>query len=140
MKRTILTAALLVMLPGAAFAMECAADDIKAGKKVFKKCKVCHVINKKKNRIGPHLVGVIGRKAATGVGIKKDGTEKKFRYSKAMKKAAADGLIWTDENFLKYIEKPKKFIPKNRMAFAGIKKEKKRNELLCYVKSVEAPA
>lgn len=137
MKKTILTAALLVMLPGAAFAMECAADDIKAGKKVFKKCKVCHTLKKEKNKLGPHLVNLIGRKAGTAVDKKKGKT---FKYSKALKAAAADGLVWNEENLLKWVEKPKKFIPKNRMTFVGIKKEKRRNALLCYIKSIEAPA
>ncbi len=131
MKKTLLVTALLVMLPGAAFAMECAADDVKAGKKVFKKCKACHVIKKEKNRVGPHLVGVFGRKAAV---------VEKYKYSKAMKKASADGLVWTQETLNEYLTAPKKYIPKNKMAFRGIKKEKKRNALLCYIKEVGGEA
>ena len=52
------------------------AADLKKGKKVFNKCKACHVVNKEKNKVGPHLVGIFGRKAGAVEG---------FKYSKAMK-------------------------------------------------------
>ncbi|MEM7524671.1 MAG: cytochrome C, partial [Pseudomonadota bacterium] len=53
-----------------------AAGDPAAGAKVFRKCKACHVADEAKNKVGPHLVGVIGRKAASVDG---------FKYSKSFK-------------------------------------------------------
>lgn len=98
------------------------AADVKKGARVFKKCKACHALVANKNKIGPTLFGVIGRKA---------GIAKGFRYSKAMK---ASGLVWNDENLDKYLTKPRKFIPKNKMAFAGIKKKADRDNVIAYLK------
>jgi cytochrome c len=91
-----------------------ADGDINKGKRIYNKCKACHVINKKKNRIGPHLVGLFGRKA---------GSVKKFRYSKAMKKSGI----------------PRSFIKGNRIAFPGLRKKKDRDDLIAYLKKATAP-
>ncbi len=144
MKKSLLVMAFLVMLPGVAIEQAiapsvavasqdnaCAAEAVTAGKKLFKKCKVCHVVDKEKNRVGPHLVGIAGRKA---------GSVKGYRYSKAMKKAAEDGLEWNDENLDKFMAKPRKFIRKTKMAFAGVKKEDQREKLLCYLKDAGGSA
>jgi len=111
----------------AADELVCAAKDATAGKKVFKKCKACHLANKKKNKVGPHLVDLFGRKAGSIEG---------YRYSKAIKKAGDEGLVWNVKTLDVFLTKPKKMIPKTKMPFRGIKKEKQRNALLCYIKSV----
>ena len=105
------------------------ADDaaIKAGLKVFKKCKACHVVDKEKNRVGPHLVKIIDRPAASVEG---------FKYSKAMKAKAEEGLVWTEENLEMFLKKPKAFIKKTKMAFPGIKKPDQMANLMAYLKSV----
>ena len=72
-----------VMLAVMALSGAAQAADIKAGEKVFKKCKACHVVDKEKNRTGPHLVGIIGRPAASVESYKK--------YSKALKES---GFVW----------------------------------------------
>ena len=95
----------------------------KQGKKVFNKCKICHEIAKEKNKLGPHLVGIMGRKAGSVEG---------FKYSKAMKDSK---VVWDETSIDAYVTKPKKFIPGNKMAFAGIKSEKQRKALLEYIKS-----
>ncbi len=94
------------------------------GKKVFKKCKACHGF--KKNKVGPNLAGIVGKKA---------GMVEKFKYSKAMKKASADGLVWTEENLDKFLTKPKKFMKKTKMSFAGLKKADQRKAVIEYLKS-----
>lgn len=102
------------------------AADVAKGKKVFNKCKACHSLVAGKKKIGPSLHGVYGRKA---------GTLKGFKFSKAMKAAGAKrNIVWDDETLDKYLTKPKKFIPKGKMVFPGLRKEKDRNNLLAYLK------
>ncbi len=98
------------------------AQEAAKGKKIFNKCKICHSLKKGKKKIGPSLYGVIGRKA---------GTVKGFRYSKAMKKS---GVAWDDKSLDAFLTKPKKFIPVTKMIFAGIKKQKDRDNLIAYLK------
>ncbi|MGI9506597.1 MAG: c-type cytochrome [Geminicoccaceae bacterium] len=99
-----------------------AEGDAAAGEKVFKKCKACHVIDKEKNRLGPHLIGIVGRTAASVEG---------FKYSKAMQAA---GLTWDEATLDQYLADPKGFVPKNKMAFPGLKKEEDRTNVIAYLK------
>jgi cytochrome c len=70
--------------------------DVAKGEAVFKRCSACHAIGEgAKNRVGPQLNGIIGR-AAGGV--------PDYTYSSAMKKAGEDGLVWTQDNLIAYIE------------------------------------
>lgn len=108
---------------GVAFAQEGNAE---AGEDVFKKCRACHDVGPDaKNKVGPVLNGLIGRKSGTVEG---------FAYSDANKAAGEKGLVWTEENFLKYIEDPRAFMPGNKMAFAGLKDEQDRKDVLAYLK------
>ncbi len=95
--------------------------DLKKGEKVFKKCRACHVVDKEKNKVGPHLVGLFGRKS---------GAVEKFKYSKAMKEA---GIDRTADTLSEYLKKPKKFVPGTKMVFAGLKKEAQIIDLIAYL-------
>ena len=99
------------------------AGDIAAGEKVFRKCSACHVVAKEQHRTGPHLVGLFGRAAATADGYKK--------YSKALK---ASGIIWDKTSLNDYLEAPKKYVKGTRMAFAGLKKQADRDNVIAYLK------
>ena len=102
------------------------AGDAAKGEKVFKKCKACHVVDKQKNKTGPHLVGLFGREA---------GSVKSFkRYSKAIK---GSGIVWTAETLDGYLENPKKYLKGGKMAFAGLKKEKDRQNVIAYLESMQ---
>lgn len=98
-----------------------AAGDAAKGEKVFRKCKACHSLEAGKKKIGPSLAGVFGRKAGMVEG---------FKYSKAM---MAANIVWDETTVDAYIASPKKYIPKNRMAFPGLKKEQDRADVIAYL-------
>ena len=101
------------------------AGDTTAGQKVFKKCAVCHTAEKEgPHKVGPNLWSVFNRKKASAGGVS---------YSKAMREA---GGSWTETDLDEYLASPKKFLPGNRMAFAGIRKAKDRANLIAYLKSL----
>ena len=104
-----------------------AMGDAKMGKKVFKKCAACHTVGEKaKTKSGPILNDVLGRVAGT--------TEDFKKYSKAMKKAGEEGLVWNADTMREFLTKPKKYMKGTKMAFAGLKKEKDRENILAYLK------
>ena len=101
-----------------------AAGEVAVGEKVFKKCKACHVVNKEQNRTGPHLVNLFGRTAGSLDGYKK--------YSKAMK---GSGIVWDEETLDAYLKAPKKYVKGTRMAFAGLKRDADRANVITYMKT-----
>ncbi|MGB0959817.1 MAG: c-type cytochrome [Halocynthiibacter sp.] len=104
------------------------AELAQKGEKVFKKCKACHQVgDKAKNKTGPVLNGIYNAAAGQVEG---------FRYSKPLMAKAEEGLTWDDANLSAFLEKPKKFIKKTKMSFAGLKKEKDRAAIIEYLKSV----
>ena len=96
--------------------------DVASGEKIFKKCAACHSIVKGgKNKIGPALYNVVGRK----VGAVSD-----YKYSKAL---AGYEKSWTFEELNGYLIKPTKWIKGTKMAFAGLRKEKDRASVIKYL-------
>jgi cytochrome c len=98
-----------------------AQGDPEKGEKVFNKCKACHAVDEEKNKIGPHLVGIFGRPAGNVEG---------FKYSDAMK---SSGIVWEDDTIAAYLKEPKAYIPGNRMAFVGLRKDDEIVDLLAYL-------
>lgn len=95
------------------------------GMKVFKKCAACHSIAKDgKNKIGPALWGVIGRKT---------GSISDYKYSKAL---LAYGKEWSFEEMNGFLIKPKDWIKGTKMAYAGLKKEEERASVILYLNSM----
>ncbi|WP_195822741.1 c-type cytochrome [Roseobacter sp. MH60115] len=100
--------------------------DAEAGAKVFTKCKGCHEIGQgARDRIGPHLNGIFGRRAAAHEG---------YAYSKSMARAGDDGLIWTAETLGAYVENPRALVSKTRMSFRGLKDAQDRADLLAFLR------
>jgi cytochrome c len=116
------TAAALCMAAPAA-AQEGNAED---GAEVFKKCRACHDVGPEaKNKVGPLLNDIIGRKAGTIEG---------FAYSEANKSAGSKGLVWTEDVLLKYLENPLAFMPGTKMAFAGLRDAQDRKDVIAFLK------
>jgi len=85
-------------------------------------CARCHQVGEDaKNKVGPHLDQIMGRVA---------GSIESFRYSKALKKAGEEGLVWDKAALDAYIEKPRSFIKGNRMSYRGMAKLEDRKALL----------
>jgi len=122
MKKLMVAAVLIVMSMGAAV-----AQDVQKGENSFKKCLVCHAIGPgAKNKIGPELNGLDGRKA---------GTVPDYNYSDANKNS---GIVWDDATFKEYIKDPRAKIPGTKMTFPGIKNEQEINDLWAYLKQFDA--
>ena len=98
------------------------AQDAAAGKTSFNKCLACHAVGEgAKNKVGPQLNGIDGRKS---------GTAPDYNYTDANKNS---GITWNKENFLEYIKDPKAKIPGTKMIFAGIKNEREANDLWAFL-------
>ena len=103
------------------------AQDVAAGATSFKKCAICHDVGTTaKNKVGPLLNGLDGRKSGTVAG---------YNYSDANK---GSGITWNEESFLDYIKDPKAKIPNTKMVFAGIKNESEAKSLWAYLKQYDA--
>jgi cytochrome c2 len=103
------------------------AQSAENGEQVFKKCRACHQVGEgAKNGVGPLLNGLLGRTSGTVDG---------FNYSEANKEAGAKGLVWSEEELNKYLEAPLTYMPKNKMAFAGLKDEADRKDIIAYLKT-----
>ncbi|MEM9523182.1 MAG: c-type cytochrome [Pseudomonadota bacterium] len=102
--------------------------DVAAGEQLYRKCASCHALGKgAKHKVGPHLNAIFGRRAAGIAG---------FRYSGAMKRAGADGLVWTAETLDAYLENPESLVTGTRMSFRGLKGAEERAAVLAYLRQV----
>lgn len=105
--------------------------DAEKGIKVAKKCAACHTFDDGgANKVGPNLYGVVGRQMAAVDG---------FGYSDALKALAAEGGVWSYEALNGFLAAPKKYLKGTNMAFAGIKKDNQRADLVIYLKE-KSPA
>ena len=102
-----------------------ADGDPAKGEKVFRKCKACHMIGEKaKNRVGPELNGIVGRKIAS---------IESFKYSKGMTKFGETHDVWSEELLHEYLPKPRDLVKGTKMAFAGLKKDEDITNLVAYL-------
>ena len=88
--------------------------DAAAGEKLFKRCSVCHTADADESKRGPSLKG--------------------YPYSDAMRKAAAEGLVWNDEELKAFLRKPQAMVKGTWMAFAGLTREKDLENMIAYLK------
>lgn len=106
------------------------AQDEANGETVFKQCRACHQVGAgAKNLVGPQLNGIVGRKIGAVEG---------FKYSPSNQEAGAKGSVWTEEELIKYLENPAAYMKGTRMAFAGLKSEEARRDVIAYLKKAGA--
>ncbi len=123
--KLILIAASLALPASSAFA----DGDAKLGATVFKKCAACHTATEAKNKVGPSLMGVVGRPVASIQG---------FKYSAAMKAFGADGKVWDEATLTTYLAKPRDIVKGTNMGFAGLKKPDEIANIIAYLKDPAA--
>ena len=92
---------------------------------VQKLCTVCHSFGEgEPAKIGPNLYGILGDKRAHMAG---------FDYSDGLKKL---GGTWDYEGLNHWLYDPRSLVPGTRMAFAGIKNDKERADVIAYLRSL----
>lgn len=101
-------------------------DDIAHGKRVFQVCASCHAADAETNRFGPHLKGIVGRRA----GVVAD-----FRYSQALRDAGANGLIWDDAALEAFLYSPRTKVPGTSMRFWGLWSQAEIRDVIAYLRS-----
>ena len=103
------------------------AQDSAAGKAAFGNCQACHAVGTgAKNKLGPELNGLAGRKAGGVAG---------YQYSPALK---TSGFAWDQASFAAFMQDPKAKVPGNKMAFAGMKDQAEIASLWAYLARFDA--
>lgn len=98
------------------------AADPADGESVFRQCQACHVANQEQNRVGPHLVGILGREIGSIDG---------FRYSGALPEGE-----WTLEELNKWLENPREYAQGTTMSYQGLKDIDDRAAVIKYIESL----
>ncbi|WP_425536706.1 c-type cytochrome [Ensifer adhaerens] len=106
-----------------------AGGDAAAGAAVFRKCATCHTASEPTNRVGPSLMGVVGRPAASVAD---------YNYSEAMKAFGAAGHVWDEATLSEYLLSPKAMVGATKMSFPGLKKPQEIADVIAYLKAPPA--
>lgn len=122
---TLAASALLSVGLSSAFAESHSAGDAAAGEAVFRKCAACHNVETDKNKVGPHLMNLMGRQPGSLEG---------FRYSGGMVEFG-EGKVWDAETLTPYLENPRGVVKGTRMAFAGLKKPEDVANVIAYLQT-----
>ena len=110
----------------AASAGQTFAQDLAAGESSFRKCQPCHDVGETaKNKLGPELNGLDGRKAGTAEG---------YDYSDGNNNS---GIVWSEASFKEYLENPQEKVPGTKMILS-VKNEKELADLWAYLKQFGA--
>lgn len=122
--RTLRATALAALLL-AGMAPPARAGDADAGKDVFKtECAECHSIKQGRNKKGPSLFGVLGRKAAA---------LPDYEYSDALR-AQQHAWTWTPEQLHAYLAQPaRQANPGTKMKYDGLNDQKQLDDLITYL-------
>lgn len=101
------------------------AQEVEAGRRVFRaQCSSCHEVAAGRNRVGPSLFGVVGRRVGQVQG---------FRYSDAAKAAS---VTWDEATLDRYLATPRTVLPGSSMAYTGLRNEEQRRNLIAYLRTL----
>jgi cytochrome c len=103
-----------------------AKADVATGESTVKKlCTSCHTFTEGgKAGVGPNLYGVVGGPHAHMQG---------FNYTAGMKAKTGP---WTFDELNEWLHQPSAYVPGTRMAFAGIKNDQQRADVIDYLHSL----
>lgn len=105
--------------------------DLARGETLARKCIACHALGPTaQNGIGPHLNGILGRRAASS---------DNYEYSKSLATAGEEGLAWTKHFLSDFLRAPNEMLPGNKMAFTGLIDAAERADLIGYLATFKAP-
>ncbi|MEL6204282.1 MAG: cytochrome C [Pseudomonadota bacterium] len=143
-RKLVASAALAFISAAPALAGGHASGDPAAGEAVFRQCITCHVVVNEAGdtlagrnaRTGPNLYGVDGRVMGSVEG---------FRYGTGLEEAKEQGLEWTEEAFVAYVQDPTTFLrdatgnsrARGNMAFR-VRSEEDALNLYAYLASLSA--
>ncbi len=102
------------------------AADAQKGRRTFQQCASCHAAESDSNGFGPHLKGVVGRKAGSVPG---------YAYSQAMQEAGAAGLVWDEAALSAFLASPAKKLPGTKMRFYGFWFQSQIDDVIAYLKA-----
>ena len=89
-------------------------------------CRTCHSVREGDNRLGPHMRGIIGRKASLP----------DYSYSSAMRGA---DFVWDEKNLERFIANPDETVPGNTMKpYGGLPSAESRAKLIAFLKTLTA--
>ena len=100
------------------------------GAALFARCVVCHTVTPDgRNKAGPTLYGLFGRRAGSVAG---------YRYSEGLKHS---DLIWNEDTIdALFREGPAAYTPGSKMPLQQMPNAEERAELIAYLKRVTRPA
>ncbi|YBV95232.1 c-type cytochrome [Phyllobacteriaceae bacterium JZ32] len=109
-----------LLLPAAASAQQ--AD----GERLFRqRCGTCHSLEPGQNRAGPHLSGIMGRKAGSIEGA---------RYSAALRES---NIVWDSQSLDTFLAAPRQMVPGTQMT-VGVPNAAQRAAIITYLEGAGA--
>jgi cytochrome c2 len=105
-----------------------AGVDAERGQAVARACQACHTFDEGGgHRIGPNLWDIVGQPIAH---------HDDYSYSDALR--ARSDETWTYEALDQFLGNPREFAPGTTMAFAGVRRDEQRLELIAYLRTLSA--
>jgi cytochrome c len=106
----------------------CLAHDASEGERLYRqRCASCHALQVGQNRLGPHLLGILGRRAGSVEGV---------RYSQDLQSA---DFVWDEQSLDRFLANPRQMVSGTSM-LVNLPNEDQRKSIIAYLKTVPAQA